>query len=342
MQGMRRGNHGECVGVELMDAHGVRLRAPAKVNLCLRVRGKRSDGFHELETVMAATTLTDELLVRQANGNLPRGETRLHVSDPSVPAGEENLVQRAVQLVREETGFDAPLEIELHKRVPHGAGLGGGSADAAATLEGLNRLANLGRTPEQLAEWGARLGSDVPFFFYGPVARCEGRGERVTAWREGVPQLSLVVLFPRLHVSTAAVYGALEAAPLAPTSPTPEPLRPADLFNADGGLRRDALVNDLEAPACRVEPALARVFSATADAPCLHRMLTGSGSASVFYVNPDEQVALARHLTERNLGAVFCVQTMPSMPRQSVFDLPPVEDEARISSTPTGQEESSP
>lgn len=164
--------------VERIDAGTTRVLAPAKVNLFLEVSGKRPDGYHELETAMVEIGLRDELTFRDA----PGAGIALECDDPALPTDGRNLVRRAAEAILREAGDrarDLGVRVELRKRVPREAGLGGGSSDAAATLLGLDALWGL-RTPKaRLAELAAALGSDVPFFLDGPAALCRGRGELV-------------------------------------------------------------------------------------------------------------------------------------------------------------------
>lgn len=145
------------------------IQAPAKLNLFLEVLGKRPDGFHELETLFVAVNLYDELEFRSR----PEG-TEVLCDDPKTGAVADNLVTRAIALVRAESGRADGVSVKLTKRIPIEAGMAGGSSDAASTLAGLNELWNLGWSRERLAELGAKLGSDISFFFYTPAA--VGRG----------------------------------------------------------------------------------------------------------------------------------------------------------------------
>ncbi len=153
----------------------LRLKAPAKVNLALEVLGRRSDGYHEVRTVLQAIGLADELRMERAEA------ISLEVVPPGAVSAEANLVLAAAALLREETGLQAGARIRLHKRIPVSAGLGGGSSDAAATLLGLRRLWGLDLTEARLLGLAARLGSDVPFFIRGGAALGSGRGEELTA-----------------------------------------------------------------------------------------------------------------------------------------------------------------
>src|SRR5438093_554009 len=158
----------------------VRVLAPAKVNLILKVLDRRPDGYHNIWSLMHTVGLEDELrfrLTRRSTG------VRLHCDDAALPTDGRNLVAQAASLVLERAGLPADramgLEIRLTKRIPVSAGLAGGSSDAAATIAGLNRLLGLGWSPEEMARVGQAVGSDVPFFFFAPSALVRGRGEEV-------------------------------------------------------------------------------------------------------------------------------------------------------------------
>ncbi len=177
------------------------LKAFAKVNLVLEVLGKRGDGYHEIVSIMQTVDFYDLLELE------PAGHIKLKFSLPGIP-DYANIVFKAAQTLKDVTGCDKGVAIGLEKRIPTGAGLGGGSSDAAAVLRGLNRLWQLGLTGEKLAAIGAGLGSDVPFFIYGGTCQVEGRGERVRPLPD-LEQTWFVLYNPGLAVpsdKTAALY----------------------------------------------------------------------------------------------------------------------------------------
>lgn len=179
----------------------ISYKAPCKVNASLRVLGKREDGFHEVDTVMVPLELCDELEFS------PAPCLGMSCNAPGVPVDESNLVMKAGRLMERELGRPMPWHVHLVKNVPHGAGLGGGSSDAACVLEALNSLEGGGLPPERLAELAGEIGSDVGFFIYGTACRCTGRGEKVAPlpdWREWAPLL--VLLKPSFGVSTPDAY----------------------------------------------------------------------------------------------------------------------------------------
>jgi 4-diphosphocytidyl-2-C-methyl-D-erythritol kinase len=177
---------------------GIQELAHAKVNLFLRVLRRREDGFHEIETFMAPITLCDSLEIE------PSKQFEFHCDEPNL-AGDENLVVRAARVFFSETNRDPNVSLTLHKNIPHGAGLGGGSSDAAAALRGLNRFFNAGVSSEKLSALAARLGSDVAFFLSETAATCRGRGEVVTPAALPNP-LTLLLLKPEFGVPTSWAY----------------------------------------------------------------------------------------------------------------------------------------
>src|SRR4051812_37571281 len=178
------------------------LPAHAKVNLWLHVLGKRADGFHEVETRMCPISLADKVSLRAAPGPF----STLTCSDPGVPTDESNLALKALRVFERATGRTAAWQIHLEKRIPHGAGLGGGSSDAAAVLEALNELSERPLAPAQLHRLGASLGSDVPFFLQGSVCDASGRGEVLRPVADFHWKLPLVLIKPPFGVSTPWAY----------------------------------------------------------------------------------------------------------------------------------------
>lgn len=182
--------------------------APAKINLSLRVLGRRDDGFHEIETLMVPLTLADEVEVgwQPAPAGPASAGIELTCSDPTLPTGPANLAYRAADLFRREAAPDLPpVRISLHKKIPHGAGLGGGSSDAAAVLLALDQLAATNLPLARLTTLAGQLGSDVPFFLHGGAAICRGRGESVQPV-DFAGRLALLLLKPPFPVPTPWAY----------------------------------------------------------------------------------------------------------------------------------------
>ncbi|MFM7150880.1 MAG: 4-(cytidine 5'-diphospho)-2-C-methyl-D-erythritol kinase [Gemmataceae bacterium] len=271
----------------------MRVRCPAKVNLFLEVTGRRPDGYHDLATLMVSVDLCDHQEMRAD----PSGEIRLTTDAPGLSTGPDNLICRAAEILRRRCGIQQGVAIRLQKRIPMEAGLGGGSSDAAGALAGLNELWELNLGREQLAEMGAELGSDVPFFFYGPAGWCTGRGEMVEPVKMG-KSLDLVLATPTVGLSTREVYGSLkrgdgEAA--RDGKNMREALQKGDIAELAKGL-----YNRLEEPAMRLCPEAARLRETLLRLNPAGVLLSGSGS-TVFALTRDAAEAwqISRALTSR-------------------------------------------
>jgi 4-diphosphocytidyl-2-C-methyl-D-erythritol kinase len=174
--------------------------APAKINLSLRVLGKRADGFHEIETSIVPISFCDKIDIEKQNRWID-----FNCDDPSIPSGDDNLVVRAAKVFFEQTKSKGGVSIKLEKKIPHRAGLGGGSSDAASTLLALNQLFETNLPREALAKMAEQIGSDIPFFIFGSAAICKGRGEIVLPF-EAHERLSILLLKPPFGVPTAWAY----------------------------------------------------------------------------------------------------------------------------------------
>ena len=284
--------------VEAADAT-VTIHAPAKLNLSLAVLEKRSDGYHDIESLMVPVTLHDTLHVTPKNepgislrvrwgGRLARIDSSF---SGDVPAGPGNLVVKAVEALARAAGVERGLEIDLLKHIPAGAGLGGGSSDAAAVLQAAADAWQIDWPIERLSALGATLGSDIPWFFAGGPATVSGRGERVRQV-EGIPPLPAVIVKPSFGLSTAAVYRECR----------PDASRSGDADHLAGALRRGLraaiplMHNALEAPARSLAPEVDRLLGDLRRAGGLHPMLTGSGSACFVITRT---VVEARHIAAR-------------------------------------------
>ena len=183
----------------------IRINAPAKINLGLDVLGRRDDGYHELRMVMATVRVFDRitLTVTAAPG------IRIQTNRGFLPTDSHNLAWRAAAMLMEEAGVEEGLFIDLEKKIPVAAGLAGGSSDAAAVLEGVNRLFDLGLDREALSARGARIGADVPYCLMKGTALAEGFGEILTPL-PALPPCFIVLAKPRAHISTAQVFGSLD------------------------------------------------------------------------------------------------------------------------------------
>jgi 4-diphosphocytidyl-2-C-methyl-D-erythritol kinase len=284
------------------------LPAFAKVNLVLRVLGRRPDGFHELRTVFQTVSLHDQLTFEPVMGD----GIELFCTAPDVPAGETNLVYRAAVALKDRLGLKRGAKIIIDKRIPAGGGLGGGSSDAAVALLGLARLWKIRTRREELAEIGARLGADVPFFFTGGTALGTGTGTSITPL-DDLGAMQLLIVTPSARVSTAAAYAALKAPALTKT----EDDNKLPVSRADEDLRdsfSDILHNDFEAVVFRMEPEIERARSALVRAGARGVRLSGSGS-SVFGLLADAQAA-ARAQAALQTAAAWHVFACSTLARQ--------------------------
>ncbi|MEF3169026.1 MAG: 4-(cytidine 5'-diphospho)-2-C-methyl-D-erythritol kinase [Deltaproteobacteria bacterium] len=242
----------------------IRIAAPAKVNLVLRVLGKRKDGYHDILTLLQKVDLRDDITVTATSGD---PDVRLTCTGIPCPVGTENLAHRAASFFLEESGVRLSICIDLHKRIPIGAGLGGGSSDAAAVLKGLNLLAGSPLTTDRLYDIAARLGSDVPFFLLDQgAAYGRGRGTELTPVA-GRPLWYLLV-YPGFGLSTAQVY--------ADFSLTTE--KGETILERSGLDTEDLGINDLEKAVFPRHPLLARLADGLRLLGAQHALMSGSGS----------------------------------------------------------------
>jgi 4-diphosphocytidyl-2-C-methyl-D-erythritol kinase len=248
--------------------------APAKVNLSLRVIGRRDDGFHEVETLMVPVRgLSDRLRFTAAD------EFSLECTEPGVPVDESNLVTKAVRVFQAATGRACRFRIELEKSIPHGAGLGGGSSDAAATLRALDSLEATRLGTRRLAELAGDLGSDVPFFVFDQACWCRGRGELVEPATCRISR-PIVLLKPSFGVATPDAYSRWRgAAELPGISYAPQHLDGLTLFN------------DLERPVFAKHVFLAEVKLWLAAQPGVAAALMSGSGSTMFAILDDPATA---------------------------------------------------
>lgn len=268
------------------------IAAPAKLNLRLRVLGRRADGFHAIETLLVRLRLDDAVDLEAGGDGI-----ELHVEAPAgvgaVPDDDTNLCWRAARLVYDEVGRPPAVTIRLTKRIPVAGGLGGGSSDAAAVLVGLNRLLGAPLDRPALAALAGRLGSDVPFFTAEtPCALAWGRGERVLPLSPP-PARPVLIVAPDFGISAAEAYG-WWSEDFRSTEPPPEILPPPDRFASWTTLAKLA-TNDLAPPVERRRPELAAARRALETAGATIALLCGSGScvAGVFPGEVEREAARA-------------------------------------------------
>ncbi len=256
------------------------VRAYAKINLTLDILGHRADGYHDLATVMQTVDRYDTLCLTATSDD----RISLICTTPEL-SNDENLVVRAAQLIRQHFALEQGIGIELHKRIPVAAGLGGGSSDAAAVLLALQQWLQLPLSSSDLLDMAAALGSDVPFFLTGGLALCEGRGERVTPLAPYWPPSMrwLLLLKPAISVSTAAVFRRLPANDYTDGSHT---RAVCAAFDARSTPRLEDLHNGLERSVLEAYPEVARARKNLLDAGAPFVRLSGSGP-TLFAPFPD-------------------------------------------------------
>jgi 4-diphosphocytidyl-2-C-methyl-D-erythritol kinase len=291
---------------------GVVVHAPAKLNLFFEVLGKRGDGYHEVETLVVPIALYDTLSFTAGADEQVRLDCDL-ISGywdadgtwlNQFPQGAENLVVRAVELLRRRAGVRSGGNLRLVKRIPTGAGLGGGSSDAAAALAAANAGWGLGWSWQELAHLGAELGSDVPLFFAQGSAICRGRGERVEPVA-AFGTLHFVLVRPPIGLSTAAVYRACTpASPARDVRPLVEALARGDLERAG---RR--LANRLEPAAATLSPWIGRLRAEFDKTDCVGHLMSGSGSCYFGLCRHAHHARrLAQRMQARGVGVALAVR----------------------------------
>ena len=287
--------------------NSIKTFAPAKLNLFLELLSRRKDGYHELETVMVCVGLFDQLIFRKRFDK----EIRISCSlayrgrDDRIPIGRDNLVWRAVDGLRTESGTRFGVDVSIQKNIPTMSGLGGGSSDAVAALLSVNKLFRLQFKPQKLIEMANQLGSDLAFFFSSPAAVATGRGERVEPIRMGKLEW-FVVAMPPTGLSTRAVY---ESCQLTQRPHSSRPMIDA-LQTGDRRAIGRMLLNRLQAAAEQLSPWIKRLSSEFSQLGAMGHQMSGSG-ASYFGLFSSRSAA---RLAERKLSArvpearTFCVR----------------------------------
>jgi 4-diphosphocytidyl-2-C-methyl-D-erythritol kinase len=242
----------------------ITLQSPAKINLCLSVLGRRPDGYHDVEMLMQMVGLFDEVTVSLGGPGIS-----VTCDSHAVPSGEENIAWKAAKAMLRFSGKDVGLVIKIKKNIPVAAGLGGGSGNAAAVLAALNRLVGIGLDRDRLAEIGAGIGMDVPFFFFGPTALAQGRGEILTELPP-LPPIPILLVNPGVETSTAWVYKNLNLR-LTKKGDCNKIAR-LNLRNIASGLH-----NDLESVTSALHPVINRIKDALLDQGAVGALMSGSG-----------------------------------------------------------------
>jgi 4-diphosphocytidyl-2-C-methyl-D-erythritol kinase len=284
------------------------LFSPAKLNLFLAITGRRADGFHDLVSVVAPVAWGDTLVVD------PAGTFSLECNDPAVPLDNSNLILKAAAAFRQKTGWTGGAKFHLQKNIPMGAGLGGGSSNAATALRALNYLAGGPLTPAALAEVSAQVGSDCPLFIWNRPVTMRGRGERV----EPLPGHGLaafegreVLIFkPAFGISTVWAYGEMAKAAPRHYLPSLEAEAKLSAWLSDPAELESLLYNNMEAPAFTKYPALPILLEQLRTQFGLQPRMSGSGSACFALLAPNSPVAeITREIQSAWGDSAIVVQT---------------------------------
>ena len=280
--------------------------APAKINLVLEVLGKRDDGYHEIRSLVQTISLYDVLSFELAEG------ISLECTEPSLQSSD-NLVVQAAELLREVSGCEKGVKIELEKRVPWNAGLGGGSSDAAAVLLALNKLWGLELTTSGLVGLGAKLGSDVPFFIYKGTALVEGRGERVAPLLASVSTWFVLLLppLPQMPGKTQQLYARLDNRHFTQGQFTGKAV---EAWSVDSHISPSLLFNVFDEVAFDAFPGLEECWERFEEAGAVGIHLAGSGPALFAPVNSAAKAEeLHRRLCQQGLEAYSVSSVTPEV-----------------------------
>lgn len=296
-----------------MALNSVTVKVPAKVNLQLSVGPRESDGYHNLVTVFQAVSIFDEVTLSKSHEG--SGVTIAVTGDQThgVPEDGSNLAVKAAQLIAEKFGFAADVHIEVKKSIPVAGGMAGGSADAAATLVGMDALFKLEATREELLVLGSELGSDVPFLILGGTAIGTGRGDQLTAaLSRGT--YHWVFALSTVGLSTPSVYSECDRmrAEREIAAPKVSDSLMQALLTADPVAVGQSLVNDLQSAACSLRPALTLILEVGRDYGALGAIVSGSGPTVAFLVaNEEAGLDLAVALTASGVVGSVARSTGP-------------------------------
>jgi 4-diphosphocytidyl-2-C-methyl-D-erythritol kinase len=274
------------------------LLSPAKVNLYLKVVGKRPDGYHDLVSVVDVISLYDVLRIRAGED----GEVAVRDDRGLLPDGQANTIYRAIMLLKERCGRPDGVSVEVEKRIPLGSGLGGGSGNAATVMKDLARAWGLSLTPEELSGLGRQVGADVPLFMYGKSCIMRGVGERIMPVE--LPKIWYVVVYPGVAISTAEVYRGLRIVLTKRENDVTFSGKFSQVVDV-----ADILENDLEEVAISICPEIKTIKEQLRGSGALGSLMSGSGSA-VFGVFEDETRARKASEEVGSLGSVFIAHSV--------------------------------
>lgn len=263
----------------------IRLKARAKINLGLDVLGKREDGYHEVRMVMQTIGIYDRLILTK----IPEEEIRITSNLAFLPVNENNLIYKAIKLLKDEYHFPGGISVDLNKFIPVAAGMAGGSTDAASTMFGVNRLFGLNLSMGKMMELGVRLGADVPYCVMRGTALAEGIGEKLTRITP-VPHMWILIAKPQINVSTRLVYEQLDMGGIQKHPDIDGIIR---AIEAQDVVRiAQSMGNVLENVTVPLYPVIETIKQDMLSHRAINAMMSGSGP-TVFGIFPDEQTTLA-------------------------------------------------
>ena len=263
----------------------IRLKARAKINLGLDVLGKREDGYHEVRMVMQTIGIYDRLILTK----IPEEEIRITSNLAFLPVNENNLIYKAIKLLKDEYHFPGGVSVDLNKFIPVAAGMAGGSTDAASTMFGVNRLFGLNLSMGKMMELGVRLGADVPYCGMRGTALAEGIGEKLTRITP-VPHMWILIAKPQINVSTRLVYEQLDMGGIQKHPDIDGIIR---AIEAQDVVRiAQSMGNVLENVTVPLYPVIETIKQDMLSHGAINAMMSGSGP-TVFGIFPDEQTTLA-------------------------------------------------
>ena len=274
----------------------IRLKARAKINLGLDVLGKREDGYHEVRMVMQTIGIYDRLILTK----IPEEEIRITSNLAFLPVNENNLIYKAIKLLKDEYHFPGGVSVDLNKFIPVAAGMAGGSTDAASTMFGVNRLFGLNLSMGKMMELGVRLGADVPYCVMGGTALAEGIGEKLTPLAPA-PDCYVLVAKPDINVSTKYVYEHLDAQEIR-KHPDIDGMVEAIAEESLQGIL-DRMENVLETVTVSAYPIIQKIKDRMKELGAINSLMSGSGP-TVFGIfdNRDKMAAAARSLRKSGLA----------------------------------------
>lgn len=282
----------------------ISLRSPAKLNLYLKVIGKRPDGYHELKTIFERIDLFDDIRLTAT----PSGRIRIVCDHPQVPKGPQNLVYKVAAMLKKDFGITQGVEVRIRKRIPVAAGLAGGSSNAATVLSGLNRLWRLGLDRNGLVDYACKVGSDVAFFLYDcPWGLGTGRGEVIRRLDLTV-KLWHVLVVPKVRMLTPKVYGAMNLK----LTKFGDDVSILTRYLGQNDVRKvgSLLFNDLEAPIALLKPNLLKIKENIQALDVAGTAFSGSGPSIFSVVESKKKADRIAAILKRRYSQVFVVRTL--------------------------------